>query len=171
MPCLERLIKGMHSFISVWENMLNFKYIASVLIGGPLFIQYIWSLKKKKKKGSGKKKISKFIWIDLIHISQEILKVRSKCCWLKQFASVLLCVSTPLKISRELCRQNQQHYKQTQASSQCSYFTFILGSWASDCYLKKQLLIYHQFPEEHISLLSGGFQTLISFDTIMLYIF
>lgn len=49
-------LKGMHSFISVWENMLNFKYIASVLIGGPVFIQYIWSFKKRKKKDQEKRK-------------------------------------------------------------------------------------------------------------------
>lgn len=34
----------------------------------------------------------------------------------KTVAWVLLCVRTPLKISRECCIQNQHHYKQTQPS-------------------------------------------------------
>lgn len=51
MPCLQKLIQKIYiySLIPVWENMLHFIYIAYLLIGGPLIIQYIWSLKQREK--------------------------------------------------------------------------------------------------------------------------
>lgn len=58
MPCLERLIQKtyIHSLIPVCENMLNFKYITYILIEGPFFILYIWSLKQRGEKHPNERK-------------------------------------------------------------------------------------------------------------------
>lgn len=52
MPCAQTFNRKTHipSFIPIWKNMLQFKYISYLLIAGAVFIQYVWSFKERKKK-------------------------------------------------------------------------------------------------------------------------